>query len=179
MNAPPWCVSPPARDTPPVPGPGDKPVPGRGTEVSRVEGDRGVPEVAAAAEGGGGSDPGGQGSEVSGGPGGQGLDAVGVAGLAEHVAVQRCMRLAASTVKGTPSRLRWQTTQVKQWGWYAFPVARRMRSRMGWLHTVHVSRIPSYKITPPPCVAPTGEPSAPDIGELLEGIVVSVATGHI
>lgn len=41
---------------------------------------------------------------------------------------------AASTVKGTPSRQQPQTTHVKQRGWYAFPMARRILSKIGFEH---------------------------------------------
>jgi len=44
-------------------------------------------------------------------------------------------------VKGTPSRQQLHTTQVKQRGWYALPIARRMRSRMGLEHLEQRSRV--------------------------------------
>ena len=49
--------------------------------------------------------------------------------------------LEASTVKGIPSNDLLQTTQVKQPGWYGFPVARRIRSRIGFVHTQHFSSV--------------------------------------
>lgn len=49
--------------------------------------------------------------------------------------------LEASTVNGMPSSDFLQTTQVKQVGWYGFPVARRIRSRMGFSQTEHFSSV--------------------------------------
>lgn len=51
------------------------------------------------------------------------------------------MLFAASTVKGTPSRPFPQTRQEKHAGWKGRPVALRIRSRIGFLHDVHFSRV--------------------------------------
>lgn len=55
--------------------------------------------------------------------------------------VMQWIWLTASTVKGIPSKLLPQTTHVKHWGWYGFPVALRIRSRIGFMHTEHFSRV--------------------------------------
>jgi len=47
----------------------------------------------------------------------------------------------ASTVNGMPSRLFPQTTQEKHCGWYGFPVARKIRSNIGFMHTQHFSKV--------------------------------------
>ena len=47
--------------------------------------------------------------------------------------------LVASTVNGIPSNDFSQTTHVKQLGWYGLPVARNIRSKIGFSHIEHFS----------------------------------------
>lgn len=51
------------------------------------------------------------------------------------------IRLCASTVKGMPSRHLPQTTQHKHLAWYGLPVALRIRSTIGFMHTEHFSSV--------------------------------------
>uniref|UniRef100_A0A8W7PJ87 Uncharacterized protein n=1 Tax=Anopheles coluzzii TaxID=1518534 RepID=A0A8W7PJ87_ANOCL len=53
----------------------------------------------------------------------------------------QCIWLVASTVNGMPSSDLPHTMQVKHCGWYGLPVARSIRSRIGFRQTEHFSSV--------------------------------------